>query len=153
VGFLDIDGFSAHDLCAVGYKGEIWHYDGKWHAQKSPTDRALTRVIPLDSGDWVAVGLAGTILTGRAGRWQEIKQSATEMDFWGGVTFKGQVILATGEGLFTLQGKKVKPLNIGVKGSRTTGFLHAAEGVLWSVGAKDIFRSEDGVKWKRVPNP
>ncbi len=153
VGFLDIDGFGAKSIYAVGYKGEIWHYTGKWMQEDSPTNVALTRVIPLESGDLVVLGLGGTILRGRAGKWREMDHDATEDDFWGGIEFKGKTYLATSSGLFTLTGDQVKPLKIGVKGPKTTMFLHAADGVMWSVGAKDIFRSADGVKWERVPAP
>lgn len=154
VGFLDIDGFGPESIYAVGYKGEIWHYTGKWKQEDSPTNVALTRAIPLESGELVVVGLAGTILRGVAGKWRQIEHDTTEDDFWGGMEFKGKVYLATSDGLFTLTGDQLKPVKLtGVKGSKTTMFLHAGDGVIWSVGAKDIFRSEDGVRWERVPSP
>jgi hypothetical protein len=153
VGFLDIDGLSPKSIYAVGYKGEIWHYDGQWHQEDSPTNIALTRAVPLESGEMVVVGLGGTILRGRTGSWRQVEQDTTEDDFWGGMEFKGKLYLSTSDGIFTLAGDKLKSVKIGGRGSKTTMFLHAADGVLWSVGAKDIFRSNDGATWERVPSP
>ena len=155
-GFLDIDGFDLSEIYAVGYKGEIWSYDGStWVERESPTNVALSQILASSSGDVFVAGLAGTLLRGRANRWILIAQGQCSDDFWGLAEFNGSVYVATSEGVYRVADDDLVPLNLGQDGGEdvSTSYLHAGDGILVSVGDKDILRTDDGVRWTSMPKP
>jgi hypothetical protein len=70
-------------------------------------------------------------------------------DFWDLHWFNGQLYLATMSRLYTLTEAGVVPVDFGADAPRTCYRLSDSEGVLWSVGADDVF-SYDGAAWSRV---
>lgn len=153
-GFLDLDGFGLADIYAVGYKGEIWFYDGaKWTRLASPTNVALTQVLAASSGDVYVAGLAGTFLRGRGNRWMQVAQGQIEDDLWGLAEFQGRVYVAGKRGIYWIDGDDLVQVDLGLGDGVTTSYLHAADGVLVSVGEKDIVRTDDGVHWLSMPKP
>jgi hypothetical protein len=154
VGFLDLDRGGDGLLYAAGYKGEIWVRDaGGWRQENSPTSVALTRVLAVADGDVIIAGLAGVLLKGRAGRWQVLAEGETDADFWGLAELHDVVYVASSSRLFVLAGASLQAVDFGLARPISTSYLHSADGVMWSVGPKDIVRTEDGVDWEVVPNP
>lgn len=75
-GFNAIDGFGSDDIYAVGYNGEIWHYDGmNWSQEKSPVTIILNKIICIAQDKIYAVGQSGTILTKTEGVWKVIYEN------------------------------------------------------------------------------
>lgn len=154
VGFLDIGGFSEKDIYAVGYKGEIWHFNGSsWHQEDSPTNIALTCVVCDDSANIFIAGMSGTVIWGRKGGWQVIDNDITEEDFWGISFFKKNIYLSNYDGIYCIFGDSLKKIDMGLNKVITTAYLHSDHEVLWSVGQKDIVMTVDGRKWTIVDNP
>jgi hypothetical protein len=155
-GFLDLDGFGLSDIYAAGYKGEIWSYDGAvWLQRPSPTNVALNKVLVSSAGNVFIAGLAGTLLRGRADKWTLIAEGQTSEDFWGLAEFKGSVYVATNYAVYKVVGDDLVVLNLGQQGDDdvSTSYLHAGDGILMSVGDKDILRTDDGVHWVAMPKP
>jgi hypothetical protein len=154
VGFYCVDGFSATDVYAVGYKGEIWTFDGKrWLMRTSPTNVALTNVVCDHASSRVVIaGLAGTILIGRDDQWEELPHSETKADFWGMTSHNDRVYISSDDGVFELNGRSLKKVQL-PEDQATTSFVSARNGAMWSVGAKDIFETAVPLKWNRVQNP
>jgi hypothetical protein len=154
VGFYSVDGFTDKDIYAVGYKGEIWSFDGVgWLQRPSPTNVVLTNVAcDHELSRVVICGLAGTILVGRDDQWEELQQSETKADFWGMTHCDGKTFLSSDDGVFELKGKELERIEF-PDGQSTTSFVGSAQGVVWSVGAKDIFRALLPANWERVPTP
>jgi hypothetical protein len=155
VGFLDLDGFELSEVYAAGYKGEIWSMDGNaWKQEASPTNVALTKVLASASQGHVFVaGLAGTLIRGRKGRWDVIAAGQVADDFWGLEEFNGKLFLATNQGLYVLNGDALAPVNLGTDEAVSTSYLHSADGILYSVGPKDVLMTENGLDWVVVPKP
>lgn len=155
VGFLDIAGGEGSSIYAVGYKGEIWSTtDGrKWVQETSPTNIALTRLLRMPDGQMLAAGLAGTLLVGSSGVWRTIDHEATDDDFWGAAYFAGHAYLSTNRSLYRLEGERLNPVAFDVSGIFTTAYLHAGDGVMWSVGPKHALATADGLHWDVVPSP
>lgn len=151
-GILDIDGFN-NELYAVGYKGEIWYYNGNnWEQSDTPTDIALTKVICV--GDIVyIVGLSGIIIKGTHNLWEVIEQDVTKDDFWGIASFMKRIYVANYSGVYELSVNELIKVDFKLEDSVSTAYLDAHDDVIWSVGEKDIVISEDGVKWVKLPNP
>lgn len=149
-GFESIHGFSEQDIHAVGWHGEIWHFDGQtWQPCDSPTNINLTRVHCADDGWAYACGMHGTLLRGRQGNWEVIEHEATGADFWGLEWFDGRLYLSTQHNLFVLNGNALELVDMGEDVPGSCHHLSAADGVLWSIGADDIL-SFDGSRWTRI---
>ncbi len=153
-GFNSIHGFSEMDIYAVGWDGELWHFDGKtWEMLPSPTNLALFRVVCAPDGNVYACGQVGTILKGKKSSWEVIENDATQADFYGATFFKGKMFFSTTDGLFTIEDNQVAPLEI--KSDKKLTFkraqsflkLDANDDILWSVGNKMALYSADGINW------
>jgi hypothetical protein len=154
IGFNAIDGFAASSIYAVGYGGEIWHFNGTgWVETESPTNVVLTGVKCLASGDVVVCGMAGTLLRGDSNGWRVIPQSATEADFWGIAEFRGRVYVSNREGLYLLDDADLTKVDMGIGVPVTTAYVDADSDVLWSVGHKDLVSTVDGIAWVVIDKP
>ena len=149
-GFEAIAGFSGKDLYAVGWRGEIWHYDGTiWRQIDSPSSEILTTVVCADDGYVYIGGRNGVIIRGHGNEWSIINQDGYQGDFWGMQWFNNKLYVATMERICVLKNNNIEPVEMGDDEPETCYHLTAAEGVMWSVGTDDIF-SFDGKKWTRV---
>jgi hypothetical protein len=154
VGFNAICGLSESAIYAVGYQGEIWYYDGtRWIQEDSPTNLALTCVRCIREDEVYAAGLVGTLLRGRHGQWEIIDHGATDDDFWGMAWFDGRLYVACYQGVFVLENDVLTMVDMKRRRKLSTAYLDANDGVLWSVGQKDIAYSENGKSWIEVPRP
>jgi hypothetical protein len=154
IGFNAIDGTSDESLYAVGYKGEIWFYDGKtWRQQESPTNVALTCVRCASREVTFVAGMAGTLLRGQDRRWEVVDQDVTKQDFWGMTLFAGKLYVANYEGLFVLESDIFSAVDMGLKRKLSTAYLDSNDGVMWSVGQKDMAYTNNGVTWTVVEPP
>ena len=150
VSFEAIDGFSSGSIFAVGRRGEIWTYkDDVWNQLDSPTNMILTNVCCAGDGNVYACGRLGTILVGGEQSWSMVEQDLTEEDFWGICWFKDRLYLSTARQLYFLDGDRIVPIDFGGDVPGTCFHLSAADGVLWSIGAKDIM-AFDGNTWTRI---
>jgi hypothetical protein len=150
-GFNSIDGFSERDIYAAGFDGEIWHFDGKtWTAIDSPTNLALQRVKCVPPDTVYIAGQVGTLVRGRGDTWEVIPQDVTEDTFWGVEWFQEKLYLATSHMVYLLHNNDLKPVDMGFGHAVRCGHLHANDGVLWSVGQKDLAYT-DGLTWVEVP--
>jgi len=107
----------------------------------------------LDDGTAYAVGLAGVVLCFKDGHWKTIDHQSTDSDFWGMTVFQDNVYLSSYEGLYRINGDELFSVDMGLSPSPTTAYLHANDGVMWSVGQKDIACTEDALTWSTIENP
>lgn len=149
-GFESIDGFSETDIHAVGWDGEIWHFDGNgWRERPSPTNNVLTRVHCAGDGFVYAAGRQGLLIRGRDERWDLVDLGSLREDIWDLAWFKDRLHVVTRTGLHTLLADKLVPVAFGDDSPRTCYQLSTADGVLWSFGGKDIM-AFDGTAWTRI---
>lgn len=149
-GFECMDGFKEDDLYAVGWDGEIWHYNGaQWSQEDSPTNQILTRVLCTPSGIVYASGRRGLILRGKEHQWEVVEQDTITDDIWDLAWYQGRLYLSTMRGVFTLDKEEFAPVDFGEDTPRSCYHLSAADGVLWSFGAKDLM-AFDGITWSRI---
>ncbi|MCF7221870.1 WD40/YVTN/BNR-like repeat-containing protein [Marilutibacter chinensis] len=150
VGFEAIAGFDRKDLYAAGLDGEIWHYGGKrWVQADSPTDKILTALCCAGDGHVYACGQAGTLLRGRGRRWEVIAHGGPGDDFWSLAWFQDTLYVASHGGLYTLDDDRLQPVAFGRLRPKSCFHLSAADGVLWSIAAKDVL-AYDGRRWRRI---
>jgi hypothetical protein len=152
-GFQSIDGTSANDLYAVGFKGELFHYDGRaWQKIELPTAVDLNRVRCVAPNLIYACGDAGVVVHGDGTAWQVVSDPAMSRDLWGLEVVDGTVFLAALDGLYRLDGSRVVAIETGLQPPPTGYRLTAHDGLLWSVGHRDL-AFFDGSKWERVICP
>jgi hypothetical protein len=150
VGFEAIDGFSESDIYAAGWEGEIWHYDGKkWEKISSPTNIVLTELCCAGDGTVYVAGRLGMLIRGRDDNWESIDHNFTEDDIWSLAWYNEKLYVATMRGLYTLENDQLIPVDFGEDTPGTYYHLSAADGVIWSIGAKDIM-AFNGKTWNRI---
>ena len=149
-GFEAIDGFTRNEIYAVGWQGEIWHFDGTaWTNHSGLTNLILTSVCCAEDGVVYVVGQHGLIIKGRYGAWQIAQiDSDIEDDFWDVHWFKGKLYLTTMTGLYVLEETHLDEIDVDDILNTSFYRLSSAEGILWSVGSSDVL-SFDGRQWFR----
>ena len=148
-GFEAIDGFGADDIYAVGWEGELWHWQGSaWAQGPSPVNVVLSGVCCAGDGNVYACGQAGTLLRGRGQDWEVLETEGLMDDFWDLRWFMGRLYVASMSALYELQGDALVPVDFGRDAPDSCYKLTDAEGVLWSVGQQNIC-SFDGAAWRR----
>lgn len=149
-GFEAVGGYSPSEIYAVGYWGEIWRFDAQnWHRESSPTNLLLTSICCAPDGKTYVGGKCGTLLCGRASRWTVVEQDLTDQEFTSLAWFGQRLFLASPAGLFVYQDDQFDRQDFGPLGAAVSSKLFVAEGVLWSVGPKDLLRF-DGRTWERI---
>ena len=144
-----IAGFSTDDMYAVGRKGIIWHFNERvWRRVVSPTNVILPSVCCADDGNVYACGLRGTLLCGRGDEWRIIETEDIDADMWDVEWFKGKLYLSTMMCVYRLDGNNLK-YAFGKEQPKTAYHLSSADGVLWSIGGRDIM-AFNGKQWKRI---
>ena len=149
-GFLSIDGCDEGSIYAVGFKGEMWYYDGKkWNPIDSPTNVKLEQVRCISPEQVFACGARGIVLKGNRDRWSVVSHDATTKTLWGMEYFQESIYLADHSAIYTLKKDTLHQVDVGLNKEITTRNLHAKDGSLWSVGDKHIMVF-DGRKWTEL---
>jgi len=149
VAFLSVDGFSAVDVYAVGWDGQIWHFDGNvWVQIDSPTNMMLFSVRCCSNGDVYACGQNGIILRERNSTWSILEQTETLESLRDIEEFGGKLYLCSNDILYVIQEDELIPEFADYQ-ARSFGKLKATDQVLLSIGLKDaaVF---DGHAWQQL---
>jgi hypothetical protein len=152
-GFFDIDGCDASHVYAVGWKGEIYLYDGKtWQRDDSPTTAHLASVRCLGPDDVWICGDKGVVLHGHFNQWQVLGSPAFKENWYSIESFNGTVYLAGNDVLAFVDNGEIKMVDTGLSKPFTVHRLHAQDGMLWAIGRAHIL-AYDGAEWKEIYHP
>ncbi len=148
--FESIDGFNENDIYSVGWEGEIWHFNGNnWSQIDSPTNLTLFKVRCCSDGYVYACGQMGMLLRGRDTDWEIIEHEETEDSLRGMEWFQNKLYLSSSKNVYELNSDNLLKVNYGSDLPSTCYHLSAREGIMWSIGAKDVMQF-DGKNWTRV---
>jgi hypothetical protein len=152
VGFEAIGGYSATELYAVGWGGEIWWYDGEqWQRVDSPTSVILSSMTCAPDGFVYVVGHDSVMVKGRRDHWELVDTGWSE-DFRDVAQLDGQVYVCTDSALLTFQESGlVEETDFAPEEDRPATCLQLLEsaGELVSLGGKDVFVKRDAA-WHRL---
>lgn len=145
-GLRSIDGDGHGRYLAVGLYGEIWQFeDSRWRQLDSPTNVKLESVKWVDDDHVYIAGAAGTLLGGAPHALKLFQDPEMKDTIWSIEWFRDRLYLATNKGaIYVLDGERLQRLEL-VPGA-TTGWLHAAAGLLLSVGSRHAMLF-DGIAW------
>jgi hypothetical protein len=151
--FEGIDGTSAKNIYAVGWGGEIFHFDGrKWSKCDSPTNIDLNAIRCVEEDTVYICGSDGVFLRGSKNSWDVIQDEDIVEDFWGIEVYKGTPYIASRNEIFKFDGTNLVQIDTKLKPAPDSGTLHANNKILWSFGNNDL-TFYDGKRWKRVICP
>lgn len=151
LGFEGMDGFSARNLYAVGWGGEIWNYVGRgWTKIDSPTNGNLNAVACVGDADIYAVGDNGLLVHGHGDNWVAVDSGRPEnlqdVAFSDGVLY-----VSTDFRILRLDDDGLVEADNFADGDRPATcqlLLKSGDGLV-SLGPKDVFALRNGV-WHRV---
>lgn len=159
--FHSVDGFNNKDIYAVGWGGDIWHYNSeKWQKLDAPSNEDFHRVICGDDGFVYIISTWGTILklhydaTTHKETWKKISQDVASKDhgFEDATWFNDKLYLSNSWGLFIMENEVVKRVDFTDQGKNAqTSFKNvtSGHGVLVSYGPHNAVLY-DGEKWKSI---
>jgi hypothetical protein len=152
VGFEDIAGFSRDEIYAVGWRGEIWQLKKRaWRRLDSPVSANLNAVCCAVDGRVYIAGDDGTMLRGRDDLWEVLETGRTDnlMDV---ASQDGTIYVSTDFEILKLDNESLVAEDAFADAADLPGtclHLLPGEGVLISMGPKDLFRLYGGV-WERL---
>ncbi|NOQ63955.1 MAG: hypothetical protein GQ582_05535 [Methyloprofundus sp.] len=150
IGFEAIHGFSKNELYAAGWSGEIYKYDGEqWLDVISPCNTILTAVSCGEDGVVYIVGKDGILIKGRDMAWEVVDTEGIVDDFWDVHWFKGKAYISSLSRLYEYDGTTFQIVDTGEEQPDSCFKLSSAEGVMWSLGIKDLFKF-DGETWEKI---
>ncbi len=152
-----IGGPSEHEIYAVGDYGLIFFWDGNTWTRIDCPERKCLGKFHIESSDriWIC-GHKGVLLLGNH-RDGFVNVSPTEELLFTSITmFQKEIYLASDQGLYRFEEKQRRLRKVKTPGLNPphtdSHYLGAKDGVLWSVGVKDIVWT-DGTTWHRVQHP
>lgn len=150
-GFNAIHGRDPSELVAVGWHGEIYRRRGAaWHIEDSGTNAILNDVHVIPNGTAFAGGQGGILIRNSGPGWQILDQGEIEDEIRTLQWFGDRLFIATDDQLFAMDSRdRLSVVKVTPSGS-TFDSLHAQDGVLLSVGPKDIWWTKDAKKWQRI---
>jgi hypothetical protein len=152
-GFNAVHGLSGAELVAVGWYGEIyrWTASGGWGVEDSGTNLILNDVHVTPDGTAYACGQKGLLLRNSHGAWQQVAKDCTDDEIRSLQWFDGRLYMSTDEALLAMDSRdRVTQVKVSANTESTFDTLHAADGVLLSVGPKDICWTTDAKRWNRL---
>lgn len=148
-----IDGFSEHEIYGSGESGIIWRFDGAtWTAVPTPTNLSYYSIHCGEDGVVYAVGQLGLLARGRGDSFEIVSQDRDFADLWGVAHYRGKLYATSMRSILVLENDAFVPVLEPMNIAMTFYGLDVAEGVMWSVGEKDILKL-DGADWSRFVDP
>jgi hypothetical protein len=145
-----IHGFDDSDIYAVGYSGEMWHFDGnKWDKLDLPTNLHLHAIKCSPDGGIYVAGRAGILIHGNKMHWEVIANGGPTQNFWDLEWFEGGLWVSSNSSIYRLEKGELKLVDLGQDKPKTCYHLSATKEVMWSIGAEDVI-AFDGKSWLRI---
>lgn len=145
-----IGGFGESEVYAAGWSGEVWLWDGiSWSVVSALTNRILTSMCITDRGEVVICGQGGVMIRGRNQQWSKMDLGEYKDDIWDVAWYKDKLYFSTMTNLYCLSENGPEAVQFSDDKPNTFYHLSQAEGVLWSIGASDVF-SFNGDNWSRI---
>lgn len=149
-GLLSVDGCDREHVYACGMGGQIWCFDGSgWMQVDSPTNLKLEQVLVCSPSEVMLTGAKGLVIKGDGRHWKTLNPTDSRSTLWGLAKFGDKVYVADNARIYVVDGDDLVPVDLPFEDPLSTGRLHAKDGMLWSIGERDLL-SFDGARWNRL---
>jgi len=148
-GFEAISGFSSDEMYAVGWNGEIWkRVNSNWSNCASPVNVVLTGITCTKSKLVYICGQNGALLRGRHDTWEVVSDDEVDEDLWDVVEFEEAIYVASKSAIYKIVDDSLVEVELDDEYISSAGRFSVNDGVLWSIGDKDIFKLDS--VWTRI---
>ena len=150
-----VDGVDEESVYLAGQNGAAyWKGKGPVQDLALPTSAWLTCIHAQDDRDIWICGSGGVLLRGNhVDGFREAAASVGKETLLSMAHFQGRYYVATARHLFVLEGSRLRQVSTSlVPELADAHLLDAVDGVLWSVGYRDVARF-DGQRWERFDLP
>lgn len=132
----------------VGWQGFIAERKkNEWVPIEAPTNTIINSITETDENIIVAVGLKGTVISGKGEEMSLIDHDWLGYDFWDVIQFNDTVFILGEEGVFNITDENLVEPVIGRPQNKSIFFKFVSFGrILWAVGEKNILEF-DGNSW------
>lgn len=147
-GFESVSSFPGYESYAVGWRGDLYVYDGQWSRVDLPTNLDLYAVTCAHDGNAYICGDEGLVFKGRANRWILIENSITDEKLWGVGQLGERTFVASDRLLYEIKDDELVQAVYAEDDHPPTftNTLSVGNGVIWSIGKKQLFQF-DGKSW------
>ena len=152
-GLLSVGGCDRENVYACGFRGEIWHFDGRqWQSIDSPTNVKLEQIKVFNPTEVVCSGARGIVIIGDGASWNVLRPTTSGSVLWGLTKYNDEIYVADNAQIYVVRGDELMPIELPFDRKVSTGRLQAKDGVLWSIGENDLL-SFNGVQWTAIDYP
>jgi hypothetical protein len=153
--FEDVNGPHEESIYLIGQNGAAyWKGTGRFRELALPVSSWLKQIYVEDEKTIWICGSRGTLFRGNhADGFSEVAPDSSDETFLSMARFEGRLYLAAASGLYVFDGGCISKVRTSREPDLIDGHVvDAVDGVLWSVGYRDIARF-DGQRWERFDLP
>lgn len=147
--FDSVAGFSENEIYFAGWNGDLFKFNGKDFIKIDlGITRSFYKIRTSSDGFLYLAGHDGMVFRGRNDKWERLENSDS-YSIWDMCEFNGKMYFSSNKYVYELNDNQLSRIDFGYKKEITCFHLTAKDGLMWSIGSKDLLEF-NGSKWERI---